>query len=88
MCKWCLIFRQTHAHKCLTLQQCSDKDLSNKTVYPTFARTLPPSGKIAKSIVSVLKHYNWNRVVVITSKNVLYEPISAAFEVRHYRYLI
>ena len=31
--------------------------MSNKTVYPTFARTLPPSVKIAKSVIAVLEHY-------------------------------
>jgi hypothetical protein len=43
--------------------------LSDKTVYPTFARTLPPPEKIAKSIVAVLRHFNWDRVVVLAGQH-------------------
>jgi hypothetical protein len=38
-------------------------------VYPTFVRTLPPPEKIAKSIVSVLRHFNWDRVVVLAGQH-------------------
>jgi len=38
-------------------------------VYPTFARTLPPPEKIAKSIVAVLRHFNWDRVVVLAGQH-------------------
>jgi len=51
------------------LQKCSDPELSDKATYPTFARTLPPPEKIAKSIVSVLKHFGWDRVVVLAGQH-------------------
>ena len=38
-------------------------------MYPTFARTLPPPEKIAKSIVAVLRHFNWDRVVVLAGQH-------------------
>ncbi|KPM11835.1 atrial natriuretic peptide receptor-like protein 1 [Sarcoptes scabiei] len=49
--------------------KCIDQKLSNKTIYPTFARTLPPSSKISKSIISLLKYFNWNTIVLIVSGN-------------------
>ena len=52
----------------LFLQQCSDSALSNKTEFPTFARTMQPSNRIAKSIVSVLNHFQWNRVVSLVGE--------------------
>lgn len=63
-------------------QQCSDHELSNKTQYPTFARTLPPSEKIAKRIIAVLKNYGWNRVVVVAGRHdPSFMEIKDAFEV-------
>ncbi|OTF83667.1 atrial natriuretic peptide receptor-like protein [Euroglyphus maynei] len=45
--------------------KCIDQNLSNKTIYPTFARTLPPSSKISKSVISLLKHFEWNKVLYL-----------------------
>ena len=64
-------------------QKCSDSLVSNKTDFPTFARTMQPSERTAKSIISVLKHYKWNRVVVLAgeqSKKFIF--IKDAFKVR------
>ena len=64
-------------------QKCSDSLISNKTDFPTFARTMQPSERTAKSIISVLKHYKWNRVVVLAgeqSKKFIF--IKDAFKVR------
>ena len=33
-------------------------------------------------MVSVLKHFGWNRVVVVASDNGVYGPIHNAFQVR------
>ena len=49
-------------------QKCSDPEVSNKTEYPSFARTEQPPLRIAKSIVSVLNHYSWNRVVIFAGE--------------------
>ncbi len=65
------------------LQKCADSELSDKTNYPTFARTLPPLGKIAKSLVSVLLHFEWKRVVVVASNHSAnFHKIQEAFSVR------
>jgi guanylate cyclase 32E len=45
-----------------TLQKCADRTVSNKIIYSTFARTLPPSSKVSKSLISLLKYYNWTKV--------------------------
>uniref|UniRef100_T1KKV6 Guanylate cyclase n=1 Tax=Tetranychus urticae TaxID=32264 RepID=T1KKV6_TETUR len=42
--------------------KCADRTVSDKSVYATFARTLPPGSKVSKSIISLLKHFNWNKV--------------------------
>ena len=49
-------------------QKCSAPEVSNKTEYPSFARTEQPPLRIAKSIVSVLNHYSWNRVVIFAGE--------------------
>ena len=41
---------------------------------------MQPSNRIAKSIVSVLRHFKWNRVVVLAGENFMY--IKNAFQVR------
>ncbi|XP_067933399.1 uncharacterized protein [Watersipora subatra] len=40
--------------------RCTTHLLSNKTLYPTFSRTVPSNIKVIKSIVALLKHYNWS----------------------------
>ncbi|XP_035707425.1 guanylate cyclase 32E isoform X2 [Folsomia candida] len=45
--------------------KCSDHRVSDKTIYPTFARTLPPSSKVSKSVVGLLKHFNWDQIVLV-----------------------
>ena len=50
-------------------QKCSEHALSDKRTYPTFARTIPPTQKIAESIIAVLKHYDWRRIVVVAGKH-------------------
>lgn len=43
-------------------QRCADAKVSNKTLYPTFARTLAPSSKVSKALIATLKHFNWKKV--------------------------
>ena len=43
--------------------------MSDKTRFPTFARSLPPATKIATYIVAVLDKYNWRKVVLIVSRS-------------------
>jgi hypothetical protein len=45
----------------------TDETTAEKALCDWSDRTLPPPEKIAKSIVAVLRHFNWDRVVVLVS---------------------
>ncbi|XP_054712047.1 guanylate cyclase 32E-like isoform X2 [Uloborus diversus] len=49
--------------------KCSDSKVSNKTIFTTFARTLPPSSKVSKSLISLLKYFKWNRLMLLVANN-------------------
>ncbi|XP_042873550.1 guanylate cyclase 32E-like [Penaeus japonicus] len=59
-------------------QKCADKRVSNKTKYYTFARTMPPSTKIVKALVSLLKEYSWRQFVLLTEHTRNYQQIKEA----------
>eukprot|EP00102_Acyrthosiphon_pisum_P022300 XP_016659510.1 PREDICTED: guanylate cyclase 32E [Acyrthosiphon pisum] len=46
---------------------CMDSDTSDKTLFPTFARTRPPDTQISKSVAAVLKAFNWTQVTFFYS---------------------
>ncbi|CAL1538859.1 unnamed protein product, partial [Lymnaea stagnalis] len=50
-------------------QLCQDDAVSDKSKYPTFARTFPPAVQITSSVISLLKHYNWTKFSIIYGKN-------------------
>ncbi|KAI5716079.1 hypothetical protein M8J76_000649 [Diaphorina citri] len=50
-------------------QKCADKRVSNKKVFYTFARTLPPSTKVSKSVVALLKEFKWYKFGIISGVN-------------------
>ena len=52
--------------RCLFLQKCADHRVSNKTLYPTLARTFPPSTQVTKSVLAVLTHHGWRRFTIVT----------------------
>ncbi|XP_014210339.1 guanylate cyclase 32E [Copidosoma floridanum] len=41
---------------------CTNRETSNKKEFPTFARTRPPDTQISKSVIAVLKAFNWTKV--------------------------
>ncbi|XP_015596279.1 guanylate cyclase 32E isoform X2 [Cephus cinctus] len=45
--------------------KCEDPEVSDRKVYYTFARTLPPTSKVSKSVVALLKSFGWTKVVVV-----------------------
>lgn len=45
-----------------------NEELSKKTIFPTFARTIPPISRLAPQIHALLKHFNWTRVGIITQQ--------------------
>uniref|UniRef100_A0AAN0LJ60 Multifunctional fusion protein n=3 Tax=Arthropoda TaxID=6656 RepID=A0AAN0LJ60_9ACAR len=59
--------------------KCADRQVSNKEIYRTFSRTLPPSSKISKSLISLLKHFDWKKVVLVINNNPTSQQIKEAF---------
>ncbi|XP_039285437.1 guanylate cyclase 32E [Nilaparvata lugens] len=48
--------------------KCADKVVSDKKVFFTFARTLPPSTKVSKSVVALLQAFQWQKFVVVAGR--------------------
>ncbi|XP_064634710.1 guanylate cyclase 32E-like isoform X2 [Lineus longissimus] len=46
--------------------KCSDHSLSDKTLFPTFARTLVPTSKVWKSIIATIKYFKWKKFTPIS----------------------
>lgn len=44
---------------------CSSPELSDKKLYPTFARTFAVDSQVTPSVISLLKKFNWKRVAII-----------------------
>ena len=66
-------------------QKCSDYQVSDKKTYSTFARTLPPSSKVSKSVVALLKKFDWDKIVLVVCqrrKDRWYQNLEA-FNVRN-----
>ncbi|EAT43201.1 AAEL005330-PA, partial [Aedes aegypti] len=49
--------------------KCADAAVSDKTVYSSFARTLPPASKVSKSVISLLAAYNWHCFSIVAGKH-------------------
>ena len=39
--------------------------MSNKELYPTFARTRSTDAAVASAVVKLLKYYDWNQVMIL-----------------------
>jgi hypothetical protein len=52
-----------------------DYETSDKSRYPTFARTRPPDTQISKSVVSVLVNFQWTQVSSSPARN-MYRRLS------------
>lgn len=48
-----------------SFQKCADPKVSDKQLYPTFARTFPPASQVTKSIIALLLHFHWRRVTLV-----------------------
>ncbi|XP_015779320.1 PREDICTED: atrial natriuretic peptide receptor 2-like [Acropora digitifera] len=44
---------------------CHEDVVSDKTLYPTFARTRPPNAQLSKSILAVLNKFSWKTVAIV-----------------------
>ncbi|KAF5270552.1 hypothetical protein FQR65_LT05450 [Abscondita terminalis] len=49
--------------------KCTDTKVSDKRVFYTFARTLPPSNKVSKSVVALLTAFGWRKFVVVAGSH-------------------
>ncbi|XP_012260738.2 guanylate cyclase 32E isoform X3 [Athalia rosae] len=52
---------------------CTHRETSDKSEFPTFARTRPPDTQISKSVVSVLLAFNWTKVTFMYMNSSLFE---------------
>uniref|UniRef100_T1INP4 Receptor ligand binding region domain-containing protein n=1 Tax=Strigamia maritima TaxID=126957 RepID=T1INP4_STRMM len=53
--------------KCFKHTFCTRYETSEKTIFPTFARTRPPDVHISKSVASVLMSFQWKKVAFLYS---------------------
>lgn len=59
---------------------CMEKELSDKKIYPTFARTAATGVEISTAIHVLLKHFKWTKVSVILEESPHYKPIYKDFQ--------
>ncbi|KYN04686.1 Guanylate cyclase 32E [Cyphomyrmex costatus] len=52
---------------------CTHNETSNKKEFPTFVRTRPPDSQIIKSVISVLKLFNWYKVTFLFMNSTIFE---------------
>ena len=45
---------------------CTDERLSDKKLFPTFVRTIPPISRLAPPVRALMKHFNWTRVGILS----------------------
>ena len=48
---------------------CTNERLSDKKLFPTFARTIPPVSGLASPVRTLLMYFNWSRVGIIAEGN-------------------
>ena len=48
------------------MQMCTNDKLSDKTLFPTFVRTIPPISRLAPPVHALIKHFSWTYVGIIT----------------------
>lgn len=63
-------------------QKCRDSAVSNKVLYPTFARTIPSTYKVSKSVISLVAHYKWKRFTVVVGNCANWLEAASTLQVR------
>lgn len=64
------------------LKSCADTKVGNKTLFPTFARTsLGPPEKISKSVIALLKAYQWRKFIIVSDTRQWTKEITLAIKV-------
>jgi guanylate cyclase, other len=65
-------------------QSCADTKVTNKTLFPTFARTsLGPPEKISKSVIALLKAYQWKKFIIVADTRQWTKEITLAVKVNN-----
>lgn len=54
--------------------------MSDKTKYPTFARTEAPDFQVVKVVKALLDNYGWRRFTIIAEKNPRFMTVANALE--------
>ncbi|XP_006822843.1 resact receptor-like [Saccoglossus kowalevskii] len=57
---------------------CASSLLSDKGLYPTFARTVAPYTKLTGFFITIFQHYNWDHVAILTSQENLWKIAAMA----------
>lgn len=61
--------------------RCPDGTVSDKSKFPTFARTEAPDTQIVKSVLSVLYNYHWNRFsIIVETQSTQYNTVAKSLE--------
>ncbi|VDM21098.1 unnamed protein product [Wuchereria bancrofti] len=55
--------------------KCKDEMMSDKSKYPTFARTVPTETEITAALIALFKHFEWRKFSVIYERNVANEEL-------------
>ncbi|VDK69516.1 unnamed protein product [Litomosoides sigmodontis] len=55
--------------------KCKDEMMSDKSVYPTFARTVPTETEITAALIVLLKYFKWRKFSIIYERNVANEEL-------------
>ena len=50
-------------------QKCRDSAVSNHKLYPTFARTIPSTYKVSKSVISLMKYFGWTHFQAVVGES-------------------
>ncbi|KAI8512208.1 hypothetical protein Bbelb_088470 [Branchiostoma belcheri] len=56
---------------------CSEYPVSDKSLYPTFARTLPPDTQVSNSILALLENFGWTNVTLVVSETETWRSVAA-----------
>ena len=59
---------------------CNAEEVSNKAKFGTFARTFPTFKQYAKSVVALLKNFNWHVVSIVAANEPKYMTAKATLE--------
>ena len=54
--------------------------LSNKKLYPTFLRTVPPDSHQGLAIAKIVSHFQWNFVALLALDNIYGRPLAETFK--------